>query len=59
MNEEKPKEHRSDREVAKAKSKEWATANPHRYGIIDVIKILDGEITLLSEKEVKTGSKLE
>lgn len=27
-------------------------ANPHRYGIIDVIQILDGKITLLTEKEI-------
>ena len=26
---------------------------PHQYGIIDVIKILEGKITLLSEKEIK------
>lgn len=25
---------------------------PHQYGIIDVIKILDGEITLLTEKDI-------
>jgi len=28
-------------------------ANPHRYGIINVIEILDGEITLLTEEEIK------
>lgn len=26
---------------------------PHRYGIIDVIQILEGKITLLSEKEIR------
>ena len=30
-------------------------AKPHRYGIIDVIEILDGEITLLTEEEDKRG----
>ena len=30
-------------------------SKPHRYGIIDVIKILDGKITLLTEKEVGRG----
>ena len=29
----------------------------HQYGIIDVIKILDGTITLLTEEEVKKGKK--
>lgn len=33
-------------------------AKPHQYGIIDVILILDGEITLLTEGEVK-GEKEE
>ena len=28
-------------------------SNPHRYGIIDVIQILEGKITLLTEEEVK------
>jgi hypothetical protein len=28
-------------------------SNPHRYGIIDVIRILDGKITLLTEKDIK------
>ena len=28
-------------------------ANQHRYGIIDVIQILDGEITLLTEEGIK------
>jgi hypothetical protein len=28
-------------------------AKPHQYGIIDVIEILDGKITLLTEEEVK------
>ncbi len=28
-------------------------ANPHRYGIIDVIEILDGRITLLTEEQVR------
>jgi hypothetical protein len=32
-------------------------ANPHRYGIIDVIQIVDGEITLLTEEEIKKGVK--
>ena len=30
-------------------------ADPHQYGYIDVIQILDGEITLLTEEEVKNG----
>jgi hypothetical protein len=30
---------------------------PHQYGIVDVIQILDGEITLLTEEEVKRGKK--
>ena len=30
---------------------------PHQYGIIDVIQILDGEITLLTEDEVKRGDE--
>ena len=30
---------------------------PHQHGIIDVIRILDGEITLLTEEEVKMGKK--
>jgi hypothetical protein len=34
-------------------------ANPHRYGIIDIIQILDGRITLLTEEEVKNGKKNE
>ena len=29
--------------------------DPHQYGYIDVIQILDGEITLLTEEEVKNG----
>lgn len=32
-------------------------ANPHRYGIIDVIIILDGKITILTEEEVRKGKK--
>jgi hypothetical protein len=28
-------------------------ANQHRYGSIDVIRILDGEITLFTEKEIR------
>ena len=28
-------------------------SEPHRYGIIDVIKILEGKITLLSEGEIE------
>ena len=28
---------------------------PHRYGIIDVIKILEGKITLFTEKEIAKG----
>jgi hypothetical protein len=28
-------------------------ANPHQYGIIDVIVILDGTITLLTEKDIR------
>ena len=31
----------------------------HQYGIIDVIEILDGKITLLTEEEVKRGKKRE
>lgn len=27
--------------------------DPHQYGIIDVIQILDGNITLLTEKDIK------
>ena len=27
--------------------------DPHQYGIIDVIKILDGKITLLTEEEIR------
>ena len=27
--------------------------NPHKYGIINVIEILDGEITLFTEKEIQ------
>lgn len=34
-------------------------ANPHRYGIIDVIQILDGKITVLTEEEVRNGKKNE
>lgn len=30
-------------------------ADAHQYGIVDVIEILDGEITLLTEEEVKRG----
>jgi cellobiose-specific phosphotransferase system component IIB len=30
-------------------------ADAHRYGIIDVIQILNGKITLLTEEEVKRG----
>ena len=33
--------------------------DPHQYGIIDVILILDGEITLLTEEEVRRGQKVE
>jgi hypothetical protein len=29
----------------------------HRHGIIDVIQILEGKITLLTEKEVRNGSR--
>ena len=29
--------------------------NPHRYGIIDVIKVLEGGITLFAEKEILKG----
>jgi hypothetical protein len=29
----------------------------HQYGIVDVIEILDGKITLLTEEEVKKGKK--
>jgi hypothetical protein len=32
-------------------------AEPHQCGIVDVIKILDGEITLLTEEEVRKGKK--
>jgi hypothetical protein len=32
-------------------------ATPHQYGIIDVIQILDGEITLLAEEEVREGGE--
>lgn len=28
-------------------------AKPHQYGIIDVIQILEGEITLLTEAEIR------
>ena len=28
-------------------------SSPHRHGIIDVIKILEGKITLLTEKEIR------
>ena len=31
---------------------------PHQYGIVDVIEILDGEITLLTEEEVKNGGDI-
>ena len=31
--------------------------DPHQYGIIDVIQILDGKITLLTEEDVKNGEK--
>lgn len=39
--------------TAKYRGVALVEGNPHRYGIIDVIKILDGEITLLSEKEIR------
>lgn len=29
--------------------------NPHQYGFIDVIQILEGEITLLTEEAIMTG----
>ena len=32
-------------------------ADAHQYGIIDVIEILDGKITLLTEEEVKAKNK--
>ena len=32
-------------------------ADQHQYGIIDVIQILEGKITLLTEEEVKRGKK--
>lgn len=31
-------------------------ADPHRHGIIDTILILEGEITLLTEEEVRGGT---
>jgi hypothetical protein len=31
----------------------------HQYGIVDVIQILDGEITLLTEEEIRKGKKNE
>lgn len=30
-------------------------SNPHQYGYIDVIQILEGKITLLTEKEILKG----
>ena len=32
-------------------------ANQHRHGVVDVIEILDGKITLLTEEQVKAGGK--
>jgi hypothetical protein len=34
-------------------------ADPHMHGFVDVIEILDGEITLLTEEEVRKGKKRE
>ena len=34
-------------------------ANPHRYGIIDVIQILDGKITLLTEEAIRNQEPAE
>lgn len=34
-------------------------AEPHQYGIIDVIQILDGKITLLTEEEVRNGGDID
>lgn len=32
-------------------------AKPHQYGIVDVIEILDGKITLLTEEQIKNKNK--
>lgn len=33
-------------------------ADQHMYGVIDVIQILDGEITLLTEDEIRKGGEI-
>ena len=38
--------------TAKYRGVALVETRPHRYGIIDVIKVLEGKITLLTEKEI-------
>jgi hypothetical protein len=34
-------------------SRKWRQKNAHQYGTVDVIKILDGKITVFTEKEIQ------
>lgn len=44
-------------ETAEYRGVALVEADQHMHGIVDVIEILDGKITLLTEEEVKVGGK--
>ena len=44
-------------ETAEYRGVALVETDAHRHGFVDVIEILDGEITLLTEEEVKMGKK--
>ena len=46
-------------ETAEYRGVALVEADAHMHGFVNVIEILDGEITLLTEEEVKRGEKIE